>query len=149
MARKRKRKPLSRFVYIMRVRLPTWDFRWVAYRLQGRKLYKIGVATDAEARQKTVDRSHPANVSLQDKYYCQAATKHESHLHQEFEEQAFLILGMDGGTEVFKLRPNQLRYARRYLRRESDRYHNRDRPMATAVFLLIVTTIYLLIKAFG
>jgi len=146
---RKKSKPISRYVYIMRVRLPLWDFRWVAYRLQGRKLYKIGVAVDAKARAKKVDESTPAIVSLKDKYYCAAATRHESHLHKEFEDQAFLMLGMDGGTEVFTLNGKQLRYARSYLRKESNRYHNRDRPMATAVFILAIITIYLTLKAFG
>ena len=126
----------------MRVRLPIWDFRWVAYRLQGRRLYKIGVATDAKARAKKVDGSTPAIVRLQDKYYCEAATRHESHLHKEFKEHAFLIWGMDGGTEVFKLSSTQLRYARKYLRKESDRHNNRDRPMAAAVFIALLVVIY-------
>lgn len=139
-------KPLTRYVYIMRVRLPFWDLRWFGHLLAGKSLYKIGVANDAEDRAETVDRSTSAKVSLQDKYYCKTATRHESHLHKKFKAQKFIMLGMDGGTEVFLLSPSEYQEAKQYLNLKDLRRRGQSPILATLIFVLIILAILAYLK---
>lgn len=142
----KRKNTISRYVYLMSVSLPWSDLRWVGIALSGDRLTKIGVAIDTKKREETVDKSHDAEVRLQDKYYCRSATRHESYLHRTFKEKAYPIIGMDGGTEVYRLSGKEIREAKRYLRKESSRYHNRYRLAATGVFTLIITGLLLVLK---
>ena len=140
------KKTLSRYVYLNPVRLPIWDLRWIAYRAKGQSLWKIGVAVDVDQRTKKVDNSHKSvKVKTKYKYYVPSATKHESYLHKEFESQKFEIIGLDGGTEVYRLSPKQLDFAKRYLRKQQ---HLKDRigsNLATLIFTIILIIIFIVL----
>lgn len=134
--------PMTRFVYIMKVRLPFYDFRWFGHLLQAKALYKIGVAKDPSSRQKQVDSSTPAVLTLYKKYYCQQATKHESHLHKKYNAFKF-HLEADGGTEVFLLNSIQMREAKRYLLASSLQSTPVQNFVALIVFLTLAICSYI------
>lgn len=144
MSTKNSKRTLTRYVYILDVTLPFWDLRRWSLLLCGDRLVKIGVAKDASARAKAVDASHEATVRLSDRYYCNNATRHESHLHRTFKGKQFVMVGMDGGTEVFRLSAKEIRHARRYLERISNRRTVWHRITWTAAFTAACVALFII-----
>ena len=111
---KRKKKPQTRYVYLME-RTTKVEFKT---KLSGRREIKIGVATKPQIRKRQVNTGIPGKVVILAKYYVPQATRAESFLHNKFEKHNYIPKGSKsgaGGTEFYRLTNGQIQSAKSYL----------------------------------
>lgn len=133
-----KAKTITRFVYIMELRLPWYDLRrWWRLIFSFKRHVKIGIANDAEARRMTVDRAFKGySVEIINKYYCPSASRHERYLHKLFADDHEPVSG-DGGTECYLLTSSQLTTAKKYLLKQATKHKRQESIISTIIFLII------------